>query len=495
MKTIITLLAGLALIGCGKINSQVNTQLAFPNLSFENPVEIQNAGDGSNRLFVVSQPGSIHVFENNSSVSQSKVFLDIRSKVLFGGEQGLLGLAFHPNYKQNGHFYINYTTSNPRRTVISRFNVSNDNPDLADANSELILLEIAQPYSNHNGGQTSFGPDGYLYISLGDGGSGGDPQNYAQNPNSLLGKILRIDVDKKESGKNYAIPVDNPFINLPEFRKEIYAYGLRNVWKFSFDSQTKQLWGADVGQNLVEEINLIEKGGNYGWRCYEGIRSYNLSNCTSTNDVKPIHEYFHNADGGYSITGGYVYRGKQVSELIGKYIYADFVSSNIWELEYVNGSVTNKLISKSNYAVSTFGVDEKNELYFANYNNGRIYKFIGTPTTKVGSNNLPADFKLYQNYPNPFNPQTTISYQLSTASYVKLKVFDLMGKVVATLVNENQQPGLYNINFAMNNIPNPALIDNQLNSAGQGSALTSGIYFYRLIADNFTETKKMILLE
>ena len=204
------------------------------------------------------------MFENNSSVSQSKIFLDIRSKVLFGGEQGLLGLAFHPNYKQNGYFYINYTTSNPRRTVISRFNVSNDNPDLADPNSELILLEIAQPYSNHNGGQTSFGPDGYLYISLGDGGSGGDPQNYAQNPNSLLGKLLRIDVDKNENGNNYAIPVDNPFINSPGFRKEIYAYGLRNVWKFSFDSQTKQLWGADVGQNLVEEINLIEKGGNYG---------------------------------------------------------------------------------------------------------------------------------------------------------------------------------------------------------------------------------------
>jgi glucose/arabinose dehydrogenase len=488
MKTIIALLAGLAFFGCGKINSQVKTQLAFPNLSFENPVDIQNSGDGSNRLFVVSQPGTIHVFENFSNVSQSKVFLDIRSKVLFGGEQGLLGLAFHPNYKQNGYFYINYTTSNPRRTVISRYKVSADNPDLADKNSELILLEIDQPYSNHNGGQTSFGPDGYLYISLGDGGSGGDPQNYAQNPNSLLGKILRIDVDKNEDGKNYSIPADNPFINSPGFRKEIYAYGLRNVWKFSFDSQTNRLWGADVGQNLIEEINLIEKGGNYGWRCFEGTRSYNLSNCSSVNDIKPIHEYFHNSDGGYSITGGYVYRGSQVSELIGKYIYADFVSSNIWELQYENGKVTNKLIAKSDYAVSTFGVDEKNELYFANYNNGRIYKFVGTPTSKVGSNNIPTDFKLYQNYPNPFNPKTTISYQLLETSHVKLKVFDTMGKVVATLVNEVQHPGIYKVKFASQNIPDSDFLKNLISQS-------SGVYLYRLMAGNFTETKKMILIK
>ena len=264
------LFSSLLLIGsfisCDPSHAQLKIEQAFPDLSFQQPVDIQNAGDGSNRLFVVEQRGVISVFQNNSNASTEKVFLDLSNKVKSGGELGLLGLAFHPDYKNNGYFFVNYTTDNPLRSVVSRFKVSANDPDKADRNSELILFKVNQPYSNHNGGQTSFGPDGYLYISFGDGGSAGDPQNNAQNNTTLLGKILRIDVDKKEGSLNYAIPIDNPFKgNRSGFREEIYAFGLRNVWRFSFDFPAKQLWAADVGQNQWEEINLIENGGNYGW--------------------------------------------------------------------------------------------------------------------------------------------------------------------------------------------------------------------------------------
>ena len=243
---------------------------AFPNLNFDQPVDIQSPKDGTNRIFVLSQPGIVFVFDNDAKTKTKKVFLDIRNKVLYGGEQGLLGLAFHPNFKSNGFFYLDYTIDNPRRTVVSRFRVSAKDPNKADPGSEVILFEVEQPYSNHNGGQISFGPDGYLYVSLGDGGSGGDPKNNAQNLKSLLGKILRIDVDKKSNGKNYSIPDDNPFKgNKNGNKEEIFAFGLRNVWRFSFDKKGN-LWAADVGQNEWEELNIIEKGKNYGWRIMEG---------------------------------------------------------------------------------------------------------------------------------------------------------------------------------------------------------------------------------
>lgn len=380
MKIFFSLLVvAILLNGCANSNAQLKIEQAFPNLTFQQPVDIQNSGDGTNRLFVLEQRGIIWVFENQSNVSTKKVFLDLTEKVASGGEMGLLGLAFHPNYKSNGFFFLDYTMNNPRRTVISRFKVSAD-INVGDKTSEIVLMQIEQPYSNHNGGQISFGPDGFLYISLGDGGSGGDPRNNAQNLASLLGKILRIDVDRNDSGKNYTIPNDNPFKgNTLGHKEEIYAYGLRNVWRFSFDLITKNLWAADVGQNAWEEINLIKKGGNYGWRCYEGNHPYNTSGCNSTNYIKPIWEYGHNSEGGYSITGGFVYRGKNASEFTGKYIYGDFVSGSIWALEYSNNNVKNSLLFKGANVVSTFGVDEKQEIYFANYSNGKIYKFIGTP--------------------------------------------------------------------------------------------------------------------
>lgn len=350
---------------------------AFPNLTFEQPVDIQSPNDGTNRLFVLSQPGIVYVFNNDPSTKNKEVFLDIRGKVLFGGEQGLLGLAFHPNFRNNGYFYLDYTTNNPRRTVISRFKVSADDPSKADPDSEEILLEVEQPYSNHNGGQISFGPDGYLYISLGDGGSGGDPLNAGQDRTMLLGSILRIDVDNQTGGKKYSIPPDNPFVgNTSGFKEEIYAYGLRNVWRFSFDKQSR-LWAADVGQNQWEEINLIEKGKNYGWRIMEGNHCYDPPvNCDTTGLTMPVWEYGHDQDGGYSVTGGFVYCGNSAPPLTGKYIYADYVVGKIWTLEYSNGTAKNSLLAKTDFLISTFGVDDKGELYFATYSSsGKLYKF------------------------------------------------------------------------------------------------------------------------
>ncbi len=369
------------LILSNNIAAQISVTDAFPGKTFSQPVEIQNSGDDSGRLFIVSQDGMVHVMVKSGDKILKKTFLDIRRKVLSGGEQGLLGLAFHPDYKKNGYFYVNYTTDKPRRTIISRYSVS-DNPDLADNKSELILLEVSQPYSNHNGGQISFGPDDYLYISLGDGGSAGDPQDNGQNLNSLLGKILRIDVDKTGSGKNYSIPDDNPLKNNNNgYREEIYAWGLRNVWRFSFDSETGELWAGDVGQNAWEEIDIIEKGKNYGWRIMEGFHCFNpASDCNQKNLVFPIWEYGHNEEGGYSITGGFVYRGKNVPYLYGKYIYGDFVTGNLWALDAGKKPVQNEVLLLTRYAISTFGVDENNELYFADYA-GRILKIISASDT------------------------------------------------------------------------------------------------------------------
>lgn len=378
-KVLLPLLA--IIISCAQQNKKTNDiyEEAFPNLTFELPVDVQSPKDGTNRIFVLSQPGKIYVFENDPVITEKKVFLDLSSKVLYGGEMGLLGLAFHPNYKENGFFYLDYTTDSPRRTVISRFQVSNGDPYTADPSSEEVILEVEQPYENHNGGQISFGPDGSLYISLGDGGSGGDPLNAGQDLKNLLGKLLRIDVDHKANDKNYSIPTDNPFFGNSEgYKEEIFAFGLRNVWRFSFDEQNR-LWAADVGQNKWEEINLIEKGKNYGWRIMEAKHCYKPeTGCDTTGLVLPIWEYGHNDMGGFSITGGFVYEGDSAPALKGKYIYADYVSGRIWRLEFVNNLISNKLLIDTDLMISTFGIDENKELYFADYKDkGKIYRFVG----------------------------------------------------------------------------------------------------------------------
>ncbi|HMN24819.1 MAG TPA: PQQ-dependent sugar dehydrogenase [Ignavibacteriaceae bacterium] len=563
-----TLLALLILLPFS-LFAQYNFEVAFPNLSFSNALDLQNAGDGSNRLFAVERDGRIKVFQNQTNVNTTKLFLDITDRVTAGGETGLLGLAFHPNFENNGYFYVNYTAPNPLHTVISRFQVSASNPDSADKNSELILLTYNQPYSNHNGGCVAFGNDGYLYISAGDGGSGGDPQGNAQNITKLLGKIIRIDVNNPQPPLNYGIPSDNPFVDSTNVnvRKEIFAWGMRNAWRFSFDPNTGWLWAGDVGQDSYEEVDIIQNGKNYGWRCYEGNHPYNLSGCNGVYEP-PIWEYSHSL--GYSITGGYVYRGQNVPELYGKYIYGDYGTAKVWSIEYdgVNPAV-NTLITTAAGSITSFGVDENKELYLVSFN-GKIYRFIPTIVpvelvsftativdnkvkldwfTATETNNsgfeiqrskngsdyqtiffiggngtttnrnvysyidesvnfgvyyyrlkqidfdgtieylkavsvdlgLPKTFMLEQNYPNPFNPSTKIKWQSPISGWQTIKIYDLLGNEVATLVNEFVEAGNHEVEF----------------NTGEGSrqlTLTSGIYFYQLKAGNFTTTKKMILL-
>jgi len=351
---------------------------AFPILSFTDPVGIHHADDGTDRLFVLEQPGTIKVFDNNPDTDQVDIFLDIESLVEQDGgytEEGLLGLAFHPNFTENGYFYVNYTDYSPKRNVIARYSVSDSNPNQADYSSSLIILEVNQPYTNHNGGQMGFGPDdGYLYISFGDGGSAGDPQGNGQNLQTLLGTIVRIDVDNVTNGQNYSIPADNPFLAPLAARDEIYAYGLRNMWRFSWDSVTGLLWGADVGQYNWEEIDIIYPGLNYGWNTMEGSHCYpEGSNCSTAGFELPIYEYPLYVDGVCSVTGGFVYRGSNMPSLYGKYIYGDWCTGDIWALNYSgDGNSVNESLLQSGINIASFGLDQNNELLICA--NANIYK-------------------------------------------------------------------------------------------------------------------------
>ncbi|KAB7730403.1 glucose sorbosone dehydrogenase [Rudanella paleaurantiibacter] len=350
---------------------------AFPKLTFEQPVEFTHANDGTNRVFVVEQEGRIRQFDNNAGVASADTYLDIKNRVTSGGEMGLLGLAFHPQFAKNGYFYVNYTKNNPRETVISRFKAASAKAPSVDPATETVLLKFKQPYSNHNGGKVLFGPDGYLYIATGDGGSGGDPQNNGQNRQSYLGKILRIDVNAADKG-NYGIPKDNPFVDdAQNALPEIYAYGLRNPWRISFDGQGR-LWAGDVGQNKLEEIDIIRKGGNYGWRIKEGQSTYNREGNSTTAVIGPIWQYSHD-NGDVSVTGGQVYRGKAHDALIGKYIYADYASGRVWALTAdgspTGGKATNQLLLNRAGTISAFGEDARNELYLCDHAEGRILKF------------------------------------------------------------------------------------------------------------------------
>jgi len=347
----------------------VSYEVAFEQLYFDQPVFLTYASDDSEQLFVVEQGGLIKTFPNIPSVDDAAVFFNIikstKNRFVSGGEEGLLGLAFDPDFINNGHFYVNYSARSPRRTVISQFSVQENNTLVADVDSERILLEIPQDYSNHNGGMITFGPDGYLYIGMGDGGSAGDPKNRAQNGQNLLGKMLRVDTDGNA-------PSDNPYLKTKFIRDEIWAMGLRNPWRFSFDRITGDLWLGDVGQDEWEEIDIIEKGRNYGWKLMEGTHNYDKGEhqfCTSL--TPPVFEYSHNE--GRSVTGGYVYRGALQPSLEGWYFFGDFVSGSMWALNADNHDLSIELPEFSN--PSSFGEDQNGELYIVSYQ-GQIYRIV-----------------------------------------------------------------------------------------------------------------------
>lgn len=355
---------------------------AFPNITFKSLVALANAGD--ERLFAVEQLGRIRVTFPDGDTTTAPVFLDISDRVRAGGERGLLGLAFHPDYDQNGFFYVNYTQERDGKlyTRISRFGTAAD-LNAADPDSEQILLEIEQPYNNHNGGALAFGPDGYLYIALGDGGGVGDPEDNGQNLDTLLGKILRIDVDGTSNGRNYAIPSDNPFVNQPGL-DEIWVYGLRNPWRISFDRETGDLYIGDVGQFMWEEVDFqpadSNGGENYGWRLKEGNHCFDpADNCDPGGLTDPVHDYNHSV--GCSVTGGYVYRGERPSSLLGTYIYGDYCGGQIWGLKQASdGSWENAVLAQLASPVAgltTFGEAANGELYLAQLS-GQIYRLVIT---------------------------------------------------------------------------------------------------------------------
>jgi glucose/arabinose dehydrogenase len=336
----------------------------------QSPIHITQAGDGSGRLFVVEQTGRIRIIQGGALLGTP--FLDISDRVSCCGERGLLSVAFPPDYASKGYFYVNYTQQSGD-TVVARYSVSAD-PDIADRESEEVVLTVDQPYANHNGGQLAFGPaDGYLYIGMGDGGSGGDPQNRAQDPGELLGKLLRIDV---ESGtRPYAVPVTNPYTQTVGYRGEIWALGLRNPWRFSFDRQTADLYIGDVGQGAWEEIDFqpaSSRGGeNYGWRIMEGNHCYNSGTCNQTGLVLPVAEYNHSL--GCSVTGGMVYRGQDYARMQGIYFYGDYCSGRLWGLRREGNTWQSALLLDTAYSITTFGEDESGNLYLADYGTGDIY--------------------------------------------------------------------------------------------------------------------------
>ncbi|MEW4924187.1 PQQ-dependent sugar dehydrogenase [Algibacter sp. 2305UL17-15] len=431
---------------------------------FSTPVEITHTGDS--RLFVAERAGVIKILNSDGTVNATP-FLDISSIVGSGGERGLLGLAFAPDYDTTGRFYVNYTdnsSTDTPNTIIARYTVSG-NPDIANT-SGTILLSYTQPYSNHNGGKIAFGPnDGFLYIGSGDGGSGGDPQNRAQNTTSLFGKLLRIDV----SGATYAIPSTNPFsgsangVNDP--RPEIYAIGLRNPWKFSFDKTEGDLWIADVGQNAFEEINKVTDSGNpgdnYGWRCYEGSSTFNTSaNCPSGGfgaTIAPVAEYAHVGTGcSGSVTGGYVYRGTQYANLLGKYFFADYCKqtigiltddgSNNWSLAFQTPNITNNW--------TTFGEDSSGELYIAG----------GSTVYKIADANLSVDDRTTSNfkiYPNPAKVSVSIDLSNNFDDVKSISILNIQGQKIKTntfiskqIINfktENYKSGIYFIEIQRSN--------------------------------------------
>jgi len=431
------------------------------------PVDIVSSGDES--LYIVERPGQIFELTPDGTVS-STPFLDIRAQVRTsnskGDERGLLGLAFHPEYPDVNYVFVNYTAENDGRTRISRFEV-----DLAAgqviASSEKVLIEQDQPFTNHNAGDLAFGPDGMLYIGFGDGGSAEDPINAGQNRSTRLGKMLRIDVDQ---GDPYAIPADNPFVQDDATLDEIWALGLRNPWRYSFDRQTGDLWIADVGQYFWEEIHrqpVTSSGGeNYGWRCYEGTNPFNTNGCEDASVYEfPVWEYFHES-GDCSITGGFVYRGAAIAALQGKYIYGDYCSGRIWALYREDNQWVNEELLNTPYSISSFGEDLEGELYVADLD-GAVYRIVSTVTNTEEV----SAFAQVQLSPNPTSERILLQMESVQAGAYQFQILNAEGQVIRSW-EENLQ-GSFSRNLSVKNMP-------------------AGLYFLRIRQGQKTVSRRFV---
>jgi len=417
----------LLIISCAFASEVYSQQIILEEFAtVSNPTEITASPTNDNRLFALDQSGLIKIINPNGTIEASN-FLNITDRVNFNGEMGLLGLAFHPQFATNRYFYVYYNRAG-RTITVSRFTANSANPNTADPATEKVMLSIPKNNTNHNGGSIHFGIDGYLYVSTGDGGGAGDVDNNAQNKNSLLGKLLRIDVN---SDNAYNIPPTNPFVGV-DGADEIWSYGLRNGWKYSFDRTTNNIWISDVGQNQIEEINNVSAttpGVNYGWRCYEGNSAYNTAGCANASTMTfPVVDYDHSG-GKCSITGGYVYRGNLYPDLVGKYIFADYCSGQIGILNNTTITWTTPF-TDSNF--TTFGEDNSKQLYAAAAN-GKIFK--------VKSNNLSvSDMDKSNIQISPIPAKDFIFIKNIIDKNLTVEILDLSGRsVLNTNVAENDK--------------------------------------------------------
>ncbi|HSN50618.1 MAG TPA: PQQ-dependent sugar dehydrogenase [Bacteroidales bacterium] len=464
MKKLTIFVMIILLTGTDDLVSQTPVRLLPFAEGLSEPTSL--ATDLSKRFFVTQRAGTIAIVDSTGNLNPV-LFMDITDRVKSTSqEQGLLGIALHPQFLTNGYFYVNYT-GNGDSTHISRFSTDPADPGKALPSSEYNLMTVYQPYQNHNGGDLHFGPDGYLYIGLGDGGSAGDPENRAQNKDVLLGKILRIDAN---SGNPYGIPPDNPFINDPLARHEIWALGLRNPWRFSFDRQTGDLWIADVGQGAREEIDFqsaTSNGGeNYGWRCYEGTLPYNTSGCMPQSDyVSPVYEYPHDPSPCWSVTGGYVSRGNVNSGMYGRYFFAEYCKDILWSLHDSAGvwvATTEGIYPGNNF--STFGEDHSGTLYIAGLASGKIFKIADSIIS--GINDIAEANKIIV-FPVPCTTELTIKLPPGSG-LTNLSLLDLSGRVIHTYICSTNQMTI-NVN-----------------------GLSGGIYLLKAESQHFSVTGKII---
>lgn len=429
--------------------------VAFPGLQFNSPTDIKTPPDRSGLFFVTEQIGLVRVFDPQEFESTGYItFLDIRDRVVMGGELGLGGIVFDPSYATNGYFYLNYTTPDPLRTRISRFQVDPDNPLHADSTSERVILELLQPYDTHNGAGMAFGPDGYLYIGIGDGGCCGDPENRSQNLDSLFGKIIRINVHPADTSRPYTIPSDNPFVE-GSGRPEIYAYGFRNPWRFSFDEATGDLWCGDVGQDKWEEIDIVRPGGNYGWRLMEGPECYNPGLCDSTGLISPILAYQHDTTWPFAaiVAGMFnfyteVAPGTYYPLKSGEFIYGDFVSGRIWAMERPRDSIIHtRLLAESGPNITAFGTDRNGEIYFVAFD-GYVYHFARLADVPDAGPLTGA-----QAVPNPGSSSTMLRFDMARPGSPCIEIFDILGRRVRMMDAGFRETGRQEIAIDLRGLP------------------------------------------